>query len=56
MMRKAVRDSGCGVPGTGYGALTIEVRGRLVRLQILEYRAQAVATADFLRGDRVDTQ
>lgn len=53
VMRKAVRDPGCGVLGPGYGALTIEMGGRLVRLQIPEYGAQAVAAADFLRGDCV---
>jgi hypothetical protein len=47
VMRKAVRDSGCGF----HGAPTIEIGGRHVRLPILEHGAQAVAAADFLRGD-----
>jgi hypothetical protein len=37
------------------GALAVKMGCRLVRAEILKYRAQAVAAADFLSGDRVST-
>jgi hypothetical protein len=51
-----IRLFGCAraaISGRSDGGLAVEVRCRLIRAQILEHGAQAVATANFLRRDGV---